>query len=75
MDIKALKRLSGLNESFDDNDAYDPMQKLDKISSSLIGLADEIINHATNLDSEQEMKEVLEFFAKQLEEVAAKLRS
>jgi hypothetical protein len=75
MNLKDLKRLSGLNESFDDdNGAYDPMEKLDKISSQLVGLADEITNHATNLDSEQEMNEVLEFFAKQLEEVAAKLR-
>lgn len=74
MKINDLRRLSGLKESYDDEGAYDPMEKLDKISSQLVGLADEITNHATNLDSEQEMNEVLEFFAKKLEDVAAKLR-
>ena len=70
MKLSDLKRLSGLSE----DSSYDPMEKLDKISGLIGTLEDEITNHATNLGSEQEMNEVLEFFANQLEGVAAKLR-
>lgn len=75
MDIKDLKRLSGLNEGeYDSESTYDPNIALDKLASQLIHLPEEIINHATNLSSEAEMNDVLEYFAKQLEKAAAKLR-
>ena len=70
MDINDLKRLSGVQES-----DYDPNLALDRLASQILNLPEEIIHHATNLSSEAEMNDVLEYLAKQLEKAAAKLRS
>lgn len=71
-DINRLKKLSGLNEG---NYGEEAMQNLDRIASQILNMPEEIINYATNLGSEAEMNDVLEYLAKQLEAAAAKLRS
>lgn len=70
-DLNRLRKLSGLSES-----AYaeEAMQNLDRIASQILHMPEEIINYATNLNSEAEMNDVLEYMAKQLEAAAAKLR-
>ena len=71
MELSRLRKLSGLNEG---PYADEAMQNLDRIASQILHLPDEILNHATNLDSEQEMNEVIEYFIRQLEQAIAKLR-